>query len=101
MSEDSSNMAEQNQRGQVQWNADEMDTGFSNVVNIQGTREQIELFFGTYRNFTFVDAGAVSVDLTHRMILTPLAAKRLNTILTGVLNEYEARHGVLRGEDGI
>ena len=39
--------------------------------------------------------GQVKVELTNRMILTPYAAKRLNTILTRVMREYEARHGVL------
>ncbi len=80
----------------VEWNDSQMATGFANVVNVQGTREQIELFFGTNRTWTAHGDGPVRVDLTNRMIMTPLAAKRLHQILTGVLREYEARHGVLK-----
>jgi hypothetical protein len=34
-------------RAGINWNDANMVTGFANVVNIQGTREQVELFFGT------------------------------------------------------
>ena len=83
----------------IRWNDTNMATGFANVVNIQGTKEQVELFFGTHRSWNLSDDSDVKVDLTNRMILTPYAAKRLNTILTKVLSEYEARHGVLRTDD--
>ena len=79
----------------VDWDDSRMETAFANVVNIQGTREQVELFFGTHRSWNAGGSGEVKVDLTNRMILTPYAAKRLNTILTRVMREYEARHGVL------
>lgn len=79
----------------VEWDDTKMATGFANVVNIQGTREQIELFFGTNRTWNVDADGPLRVELTNRMILTPLAAKRLSGILTRVLREYEQRHGVL------
>ncbi len=87
-------------RAGIQWNDSNMTTGFANVVNIQGTREQVELFFGTHRSWNLASDSEVKVDLTNRMILTPYAAKRLNTILTKVLAEYEARHGVLKTDEG-
>jgi hypothetical protein len=37
----------------------------------------------------------MAVELSNRIILTPLAAKRLPTVLSGVLREHEARHGAL------
>ncbi len=83
----------------INWNDSNMATGFANVVNIQGTREQVELFFGTHKSWNLAKDGDVEVDLTNRMILTPYAAKRLNTILTKVLSEYESRHGVLKTDD--
>jgi hypothetical protein len=83
----------------IAWNDANMVTSFANVVNIQGTREQVELFFGTHRSWNLASQGDVKVDLTNRVILTPYAAKRLNTILTKVLAEYEARHGVLKTDD--
>lgn len=83
----------------IDWDDANLATSFANVVNIQGTREQIELFFGTNRTWEAANRKPVKVDLTNRIILTPYAAKRLNLILTGVLREYESRHGVLKVED--
>lgn len=77
------------------WREDEMVTQFANVVNVQGTREQVDLFFGTNRTWNVSEDSDVVVDLSNRIILTPLAAKRLLSVLTGVLGEYESRHGRL------
>ena len=92
-------MSEGTTTGTVDWNDEAMATSFANVVNIQGTREQIELFFGTNRTWNLGEGSNVRVDLTNRMILTPHAAKRLNAILTGVLREYESRHGPLTTDE--
>ena len=92
-------MSEGTTTGTVVWNDEAMATSFANVVNIQGTREQIELFFGTNRTWNLGEGSNVRVDLTNRMILTPHAAKRLNAILTGVLREYETRHGPLTTDE--
>lgn len=82
----------------VQWLEDQMATHFANVVNVQGTREQVDLFFGTNRTWNVEDGGSVSVELSNRIILTPLAAKRLWTVLGGVLREHESRYGALNVE---
>jgi hypothetical protein len=80
----------------VQWNDKNMATHFANVVNVQSTREQVDLFFGTNQTWNVADGSAVSVDLSNRIILTPFAAKRLLAVLGGVLREYETRHGPLQ-----
>lgn len=80
---------------QIAWREDAMTTHFANVVNVQGTREQVDLFFGTNRTWNVSAAEQVVVDLSNRIILTPLAAKRLHAVLGGVLSEYENRHGRL------
>jgi Protein of unknown function (DUF3467) len=72
-----------------------MATHFANVVNVQSTREQVDLFFGTNQTWNVAGNNQVAVDLTNRIILTPFAAKRLWTVLGGVLREYESRHGAL------
>lgn len=84
----------------IEWDDSRMTTSFANVVNIQGTREQIEVFFGTNRTWNMGETGPLKVELTNRMILTPLAAKRLQGILARVLREYEQRHGVLKVDGG-
>ena len=81
---------------QLQWDDTHMATNFSNVVNIQSTREQVDLFFGTNRTWNLVATdAALSIELTNRIILSPYAAKRLSTALNGVLREYEQRYGAL------
>ncbi len=82
----------------VRWLEEQMATHFANVVNVQGTREQVDLFFGTNRTWNVEDGGSVSVELSNRIILTPLAAKRLWTVLGGVLCEHESRYGALNVE---
>lgn len=83
----------------VEWNDEAMQTTFANVVNIRGTREQVEFFYGTNRTWDVQKEGPVRVDLTNRIIMTPYAAKRMHRILSGVLREYEARHGVLKVDE--
>ncbi len=82
-------------QSKVQWNDKNMATHFANVVNVQSTREQVDLFFGTNQTWNIADGTGVIVDLTNRIILTPFAAKRLLAVLGGVLSEYESRHGRL------
>jgi hypothetical protein len=86
---------EPNRATTVQWIDKNMATHFANVVNVQSTREQVDLFFGTNQTWNVTGNSQVAVDLTNRIILTPFAAKRLWTVLGGVLREYEARHGAL------
>jgi hypothetical protein len=82
-------------RATVQWIDKNMATHFANVVNVQSTREQVDLFFGTNQTWNVAGSNQVAVDLSNRIILTPYAAKRLWTVLGGVLREYETRHGTL------
>ena len=79
----------------VNWDDSKMATHFANVVNIQSTLEQVDLFFGTNQTWNVTGSNQVAVDLTNRIILTPFAAKRLWTVLGGVIREYESRHGAL------
>lgn len=79
----------------IEWNEERMQTGFANVVNVQSTQEQVELFFGTNRTWNVNTDEPLKVDLSNRLILTPYAAKRLCNMLTNVMRVYEARHGAL------
>ena len=82
----------------VEWIDRNMATHFANVVNVQSTREQVDLFFGTNQTWNLTADPRVAVELSNRIILTPHAAKRLWVVLGGVLREYEQRHGVLTVE---
>jgi hypothetical protein len=82
----------------VNWDDSKMATHFANVVNIQSTLEQVDLFFGTNQTWNVPSNRRVQVELNNRIILSPHAAKRLWLALGGVLEGYEARHGELRIE---
>ena len=80
----------------VVWDDGGMVTHFANVVSIQSTLEQVDLFFGTNKTWNLTGERQVKVELTDRVILGPHAAKRLWLALGGVLKEYEARYGALK-----
>ena len=80
---------------QLNWDDRKMSTSFANVVNIQSTREQVDLFFGANQTWTMSAEGPLTIELSNRVILSPFAAKRLLTALTGVMREYEARYGAI------
>ena len=80
---------------QLRWDDSKMTTHFANVVNIQSTREQVDLFFGTNQTWNANEEGSLSIELSNRLILSPFAAKRLSMALTSVLREYEQRYGAL------
>ena len=79
----------------VVWDDSKMQSTFANVVNVASSREEISVFFGTNRTWNISEAKEVTVDLSDRMILTPLAAKRLWILLGAVLKQHEQRFGVL------
>src|SRR5215475_8372210 len=82
----------------VIWDDSAMVTHFANVVSIQSTLEQVDLFFGTNKTWNLAGERQVKVELTDRVILGPHAAKRLWLALGGVLKEYETRYGALTVE---
>jgi hypothetical protein len=80
---------------QLRWDDQKMVTSFANVVNIQSTREQVDLFFGTNQTWNAANEKTLTIELSNRVILSPFAAKRLSVALNGVLREYEQRYGQL------
>ena len=89
-------MTDSPQRPRITWDDSRMQTAFANVVNVQGTQEQVDIYLGTNRGLMAGESEAVTVDLSNRVILTPLAAMRLWTVLGGVLQEHETRYGALK-----
>ena len=72
-----------------------LKSSYCNVCNATSTREEVVLNFGINQNW---DLGpqSMEIQLAHRIILSPFAAKRLADMLTGLIKEYEARHGELK-----
>ena len=86
------------QQAEVVWDDSNMSTNFANVVNIRSSPEQLDLCFGTNHTWNVTDDRRVKVELTNRVIMSPLAAKRLFNALQRVLKEHESRYGTLAVE---
>jgi len=81
----------------VVWDDSRMNTSYSNVCNVLGSREEITLLFGANQAW-HSGQKEVKVLLSDRVVLNPYAAKRLASLLDRVLREYESRYGVLKLE---
>jgi hypothetical protein len=79
----------------VNWDDSKMVTTFANVVNVLVTREELTLLFGMNQTWNVSQTKELTVQLSNRIVLTPYAAKRLLTLLTARMRDYEARIGPL------
>ncbi len=81
----------------IRWDDSNIKSSYANVCNVSSTREEVVLVFGTNQAW---ERGQpeVRVELSHRIILSPFAAKRLADLLANVMREYESRFGVLSVE---
>ena len=74
------------------------DTGiinaYANVCNVSSSREEIVLVFGM-NNAWERETSEVRVKLNSRVTHSPFAAKRLALLLNSVVQQYEARFGVM------
>ena len=67
------------------------------MCNATSTREEVVLNFGVNQNWDQPSAtpAELEVDLQHRIILSPFAAKRLSEALSQLVRDYETRYGKL------
>jgi len=76
----------------IRWDDSRMQSTYANVANVASTREEVVLLFGMNQVWHAAQK-EVAVQLTHRIIVSPFAAKRLQIMLGNVIREYEARFG--------
>jgi Protein of unknown function (DUF3467) len=86
-------IADQAVNTKVNWDDSKMVTTFANVVNVLVTREELTLLFGMNQTWNTSQAKELTVQLSNRIVLTPYAAKRLLTLLTARMRDYETRIG--------
>lgn len=83
----------------VHWDDSKMQTDYANVCNVSSTREEVTLLFGTNQTW---HAGQkdLTIELSHRIVVNPYAAKRLLLLLDATVKKYEATFGeiVLEGK---
>lgn len=75
----------------------QLKSSYCNVCSATSTREEVVLTFGINQSWDLQQQGAgpMEVQLLHRIILSPAAAKRFHELLTRLMKEHEARHGAL------
>ena len=78
----------------INWDDTSMKSSYANVCNAIGTREEVALYFGM-SNPSQSGQPEVNVQLSQRVILSPFAAKRLASLLSNVVEQYETRWGSL------
>jgi hypothetical protein len=72
-----------------------LKSSYCNVCNASSTREEVVLNFGVNQNWDLGQKN-LEVQLLHRIILSPFAAKRLQEMLNKLISEHEARYGELK-----
>lgn len=82
-------------KAQVKIDTSQLKSSYCNVANVNSTREEVVLHFGVNQSWDLVGQKEMDVELLHRIIRSPFAAKRLQGMLTKLLTEYESRYGVL------
>jgi len=78
----------------IRWDDTNLKSSYANVCNVSTTREEVVMVFGINHAWER-GQNEVHVQLTDRVILSPFAAKRLASLLTNVLADYEKRFGAL------
>ncbi len=76
----------------VNWDDSNMEAAYANVANVSCTREEVTLLFGTNQTW---HAGQkdLTILLSHRIMLSPYAAKRMLMLLDGTIKKYESTFG--------
>jgi hypothetical protein len=81
----------------IKWDDSGMKSSYANVCNVTSTREEVVMLFGINQAWNRGQK-EVTIQLTDRIIISPYAAKRLASLLEGVVKEYEKRFGALNVE---
>jgi len=81
----------------IRWDDSQMKSSYANVCNVTSTREEVVMLFGINQAWNRGQK-EVAIQLTDRIIVSPYAAKRLATLLDGVVKEYEKRFGPLAAQ---
>lgn len=84
----------------IKWDDSQIKSSYANVCNVTSTREEVVMLFGINQAWNRGQK-EVTIQLTDRIIISPYAAKRLATLLDGVVKEYEKRFGALSIEGPV
>ena len=82
-------------QNQVRLDISNLKSSYCNFCNATATREEVVLNFGINSNWELGQKD-MEVQLQHRIILNPYAAKRLQELLAQLVREHESRYGELK-----
>jgi hypothetical protein len=92
----STNPADMRQaRPAVNWDTTNLRSSYANFCNANSTREEVVLNFGVNKTWERGPQDMLDIELNHRIVLSPFAAKRLTELLQNLMKEYESRYGAL------
>lgn len=79
----------------VKWSTTNLQSSYANFCNANSTREEVVLNFGVNKSWERGPKTELDIELNHRIVLSPFAAKRLSQLLQQLMKEYETRYGAL------
>lgn len=81
----------------IRFRSENLKSSYCNMCNATSTREEVVLNFGLNQSWDqpTTKPGEVEVDLQHRIVISPFAAKRLSRALAKLVEDYESRYGAL------
>ena len=78
----------------INWDDSGITNSYANVCNVSSSREEVVMVFGVNKAWER-ERKSVQVQLSNRIILSPIAAKRLSLLLNNLIQQYESRFGKL------
>jgi hypothetical protein len=87
--------AAQQARPNVKWDTTNLRSSYANFCNANSTREEVVLNLGVNKTWERGPQGDLEIELNHRIVLSPFAAKRLAELMQQLMKEYETRYGAL------
>lgn len=79
----------------IKWETANLQSSYANFCNANSTREEVVLNFGVNKSWERGPKSELAIELNHRIVLSPFAAKRLAQLLEKLMKEYESRYGAL------
>jgi hypothetical protein len=79
----------------VKWNVEHIKSSYVNFANANSTQEEVVLNFGMNNNWDRM-ANEVEIELVHRIVMSPFAAKRLAELMGKLVAQYEERYGPMK-----
>lgn len=79
----------------IKWTITGLQSSYANFCNANSTRKEVVLNFGVNKTWERGPKQELEIELDHRIVLSPFAAKRLAQPLQNLMKEYETRYGAL------